>query len=178
MTSPFVEDKVALQAGRLERWGPSGAGPYHLVVPPRPHLAVWMQRVRQQLAMEDVGTWATLCVVAPRDGCPQQWDLAALRRAVPQVECLLDDRSLELRVQAVGERPPVVRLPAGVTQLPPSQWEVGLLPRNKVLLCVHVRRHSGNRPAVSCGWVRGSLPPHRALAAGICLAPGDKVSCC
>jgi hypothetical protein len=159
LSSPSLEDKVALQTGRLERWGPSGDGPYHLVVPPRPHLAVWMQRARQQMALEAPGTWVTLCAVVPRDACPQEWDLGALRRAMPQVECLLDDPSLEVRVVAVAERPPVLRVPAAVTELPPPQWERGLLPRNRVLLCVHVRRHAGTKPSATCSWVRGSLPP-------------------
>ena len=105
MTTPYREDAVALQSGRLERWGPPGDGPYHLVVPPRPHLAVWMQRVRQQLAMEAPGTWVTLCAVVPRDRCPQQWDLPALGRALPQAECLVNDPNLEVRVVALANGP-------------------------------------------------------------------------
>ena len=157
--STFREDGVALQSGRLERWGPAGAGPYNLVVPPRPHLAVWMQGARQQLAVEAVGTWITLGAVVPRDKCPQDWDLAALRRALPQAECLLDDAMVEVRVVAVGEQPPVVRIPADVTTLPPPRWDTGLLPMNRVLLLVHIRRPPSSRPAVTCGWVRGLPPP-------------------
>ena len=69
-----VDDSVALQPGRLERWGPAGSDPYHVVVLPRPHLDVWMRRVHQQLAMEAGGSVITVAVVVPRDRCPQVWD--------------------------------------------------------------------------------------------------------
>ena len=155
---PAREDAIALQSGRLERWGPDGEEPYNLVVPPRPHLAVWMQRARQQLAIETLGTRLVVAAIVPRDRCPQQWDLSSLRWALPQAECVLDDPLVEVRVVAVGERPPVVRVPAGVTELPPPSWENALLPSNRVLLCVVLRRVQGSRASVTCGWVRGPVP--------------------
>ena len=39
LTKPRVEDAEAFHAPPLHRWGPAGDGPYHLLVPPRPHLA-------------------------------------------------------------------------------------------------------------------------------------------
>ena len=56
---PDKEDRVAMQEGRLERWGPSGAEPCHVVVPPRRHLETWLLRARQQMMIEAVGSWIT-----------------------------------------------------------------------------------------------------------------------
>ena len=157
---PYKDDAVALQAGKLQRWGPPGSTPYHLVVPPRPHLQVWFTRAHQQLSQELPDTWVTVCCVVPRDQCAQQWDLPALRRAVPQAEAIWADATLEVRVAAVGERPAIVRVPAAVLELPPPQWEGGLLARNRVLLCVSFRRRAvGDSSRIAGSWIRGTLPP-------------------
>ena len=157
---PYREDAVALQSGKLQRWGPPGSTPYHLVVPPRPHLQVWFQRAHQQLSHEAPATWVTVCCVVPRDQCAQHWDLSAVRRAAPQAETILTDPALEVRVAAVGERPLIVRVPAHVQELPPPSWEGGLLARNRVLLCISFRRRAeGVERTFSGGWIRGALPP-------------------
>ena len=156
---PHVDDKVALQPGRLQRWGPSGTAPYHILVPPRPHLETWLRRIRQQVPLEAAGTWVTMAIVVPRDRCPLSWDVAALRRAVPQAAVLFDDPSLEIRVAAVGARPVILRVPADSMVLPPPSWEPGLLPRDRVMLFLSVRMLQGDRMALTCRWLRDT-PPH------------------
>ena len=90
---PDKEDHLALQAGRLDRWGPSGDTPYHIVVPPRHHLEKWIQRARQQVAIEAVGSWITMGCVVPPCGmrhhyavyCPKQllcWQIPVWRCAL------------------------------------------------------------------------------------------------
>ena len=159
LTAPHLEEQMALHPGRLQRWGPPGAGPYHLVVPPRPHVESWMRRVRQQLPLEASGTWVSIGVVVPRDRCPQLWDAAALRRAVPSAGILLEDPTLEIRLVAIGERAAVVRVPADQLVLPPPRWEHGLLPRDRVLLFLNVRLQQGDRMALQCRWLRDPPPP-------------------
>ena len=133
---PYRDDAVALQAGKLQRWGPPGSTPYHLVVPPRPHLQVWFQRAHQQLSHEASATWITVCCVVPRDQCAQHWDLSALRRAVPQAEMIWADPMLEVRVAAVGERPLIVRVPAHVQELPPPKLGRGIAgPESGIAVC-------------------------------------------
>ena len=44
ITQPALDDGVALERGRLRPWG-TGDGPSSIVVPPRPHLAVWLERM-------------------------------------------------------------------------------------------------------------------------------------
>ena len=156
---PYRDDALALQTGKLSRWGPIEETPVHLVVPPRYHLGVWLQRARQQLGVECLGTWITVGCVVPREACPTVWDQAALKRALPQAACILDDPLLEVRAVAIGERPPVMRVPADTLQFPPPQWETALLPRNRVLLFLSFRRASGDRPTVSGRWLRGAPPP-------------------
>ena len=156
---PHREDHVALQSGKLTRWGPTTGDPYHVVVPPRPHVEVWMQRARQQLVVEGPGTWITMAVVVPRDRCPQVWDEAALRRVLPQAVGVLEDKNLEVRAVAVGERPPVMRVPADMHQLPPPRWDSGLLPSTKVLLFLSFRVKLGDRPPLTCRWLRDPPPP-------------------
>ena len=73
--------------------------------------------------------------------------MSALRRALPQVECLLADPLLEMRVVAVEERAPVFRFPAETLELPPPRLEAGVPPHNWVLICVHLRRTEGCRCA-------------------------------
>jgi hypothetical protein len=155
---PDKEDHLALQAGRLDRWGPSGDTPYHIVVPPRHHLEKWIQRARQQVAIEAVGSWITMGCVVPRDNCPAMWDEASLRRVLPQAAAVLADTSLEVRVAAVSERAHIVRVPADVRQLPPPSWESGLLARNRVLLLLSFRQVQGIRPPLTCQWLRDPPP--------------------
>ena len=56
ISKPFREDKEALCPTALRRWGPAGEEAYTLLVQPRPHLAEWFGRGRQQLAVEAAGT--------------------------------------------------------------------------------------------------------------------------
>ena len=50
LTGTTVEDSEALTTD-VHRWGPAGSAPYHLVVPPRPHLATWAERCVLQMRM-------------------------------------------------------------------------------------------------------------------------------
>ena len=54
LTRPFRTDGEALCPTALRRWGPDGDGLYSILVPPRPHLAEWFGRAKQQLALERV----------------------------------------------------------------------------------------------------------------------------
>ena len=159
VTKPFREDPVALSAAALRRWGPDDPGPYHLLVQPRPHLAEWFTRARQQLAVEAVGTWISVCCVVSREQCAPMLDGAAIKKLVPQAAAIVDDTSLEVRVAAIGERAPVLRVPADVKELPPPVPEVARLPRNRVLVVVSFRKHAeaASIPVQGC-WIRGSLP--------------------
>ena len=159
LQSPYKEDAVALQSGRLLRWGPDGSDQYHLVVPPRPHMSVWLQRARQQLPLESPGTWISVCCVVPRVSCPQSWGGAALSQLIPQAEGILADMTLEVRVMAVSERPPLVRVPAETRALPPAKWEPALLARDRVLVVISFRRHLGSRPPVAVRWLGEPPPP-------------------
>ena len=158
MTQTFKEDHVALCPTALRRWGPEGDHFYHLLVPPRPHLAEWFGRARQQLAVESPGAWISICCVVPRERCAPLVDLAAIKRMVPQAESVLTDSSLEVRVTAVGERAPVVRVPAGLRQLPPPELEHARLPLNRVLVVVSFRRREGPAVRPHGQWIRGALP--------------------
>ena len=158
LTKPHLEDGPAFHSPPIRRWGPAGSGAYHLIVPPRPHLAAWLQRCHHQLAVESPLAVFSVCCIVPRESCPPVLDAAAIRRLAPQAESLLKDPAVELRAFAVGERPPVVRIPATERQLPPSVWERAQLPRNKVLLVLQFKRHSGAPVAPSGGWIRGQLP--------------------
>ena len=156
---PDKEDRLAMTTGRLERWGPNGKEPYHVVVPPRHHVVDWMQRARQQLPLEAAGTWFSVGFVVPREDCPEKWDEAAMRKVLPKAACVFADDALEVRVFAVGERAHILRVPADVQQLPPPRWELGLLPRNRVVLFVSFRQRQGPRPAITCRWLRDPPPP-------------------
>jgi hypothetical protein len=155
MLPTFKEDGAAFTSS-LTRWG--GEEPYHIVVPPRPHLAKWLERCHHQLSVEVPDTRFSVCCVVSREACPSLFDMASIRRVVPQAEPLLSDPRVELKVFAVGERPPIVRVPADSMVLPPAKWEEGLLPRNKVLLVLHFRRTLSERVAPSGEWIRGHLP--------------------
>ena len=74
LTKPLRDDGAALDSRRLQRWGPAGPDPYHLFVPPRPHLAEWLQRCQRQLPLEAPGTVITVCCVVERDKCSTTLD--------------------------------------------------------------------------------------------------------
>ena len=158
ITQPYREDAEALSPLGLHRWGPDGDGSYMVLVPPRPHLVEWFTRARQQVAVEAPGTWISVCCVVPREKCGGTLDLASLRKLVPQAVAVLDDATLEVRVAAVGERPPVVRVPAAERVLPPREPERAQLPRSRVLVVVSFRRREGQCGPATGRWIRGSLP--------------------
>ena len=83
---------------------------------------------------------------------------ADIRCLVPQAEPLLQDPTVELHAFALGERPPIMRVPDTEKQLPPSVWERAQLPRNKVLVVLQFRRQSGQAVAPAGRWIRGQLP--------------------
>ena len=155
VTSPAIEDSVALHPDRLRRWGPRG--PCHIVIPPRPHVQRWVDRLLLQVDVEDDHAVFTLLYVADRDRCPAVIDKDVALRMLPQAKAILEDALLEIRVVAVGERAPVVRVPADVRRLPPPTWEPGLLPRNRVLVALTFRKVGVPVP-MKGAWIRGSLP--------------------
>ena len=180
MQAPRVEDSVAMQQGCLQRWSPAGQGLSHLFVVPRPHQATWVQRAQLQLGVEENGVWISVALVVPRGECPQSLTEVAVRRLIPSIGPLLDSTSVEVKVAAVGERPALVRVPAGERTLPPKQWEAAHLPRNRVLLIVSMRRHVDVAPAFVGRWIRGDLPqfppsPLELLRLEFPLAPATKV---
>ena len=159
LTKPHLEDAAALQTSSPKRWGPLGDQAYHLVVPPRPHTNVWLPRARQQLLLEADGSWITILVVVDRAKCPETWTPSSLLHALPHAAMLLHDPTLEVRVAAMGERPPLVRVPADCQMLPPPHWETSLLAHDRVLVAISLRCHAGQRPSVSVRWVGTSPPP-------------------
>eukprot|EP00667_Euglena_gracilis_P003624 EG_transcript_3634 len=156
LSAPTIDDEEALQQRRARRWGPA-QGPCHIFVPPRPHLQAMVERIHLQVEVEDTETLFSVCCVIPRDKCPADLNADALRRLVPQANVLFDDSRLEVRGTAVGERAPLIRVPADVRQLPPPQWEEAFLPRNKILLVLSFRRTAQAVSPVG-GWIRGHLP--------------------
>ena len=162
LTKPHLEDGPAFHSPPIHRWGPVGSGCYHLLVPRRPHLAAWVQRCHHQLSVESPASCISVCCVVPRHACSPSLDAAAIRRLVPQADPLLSDPTVELWVFAVGERPPMVRVPSTERQLPPSVWERALLPQNKVLLVLQFRRHAGAPVPPTGEWIRGHLPAPQA----------------
>ena len=160
LTRPDLEDSVAMDPTRLTRWGPSDTNSYHVVVPPRPHQASWLSRAHQQVALEGAGAEFTVCCVVPRDGCGPTLDGATVRRLLPAAGALLDDPGLEVQVLAIGERPPLQRVPAHADsrQLPPPSWESAFLAVNRVLVLVRFRRMSASGVRFQCRWIRGSPP--------------------
>ena len=159
LTKPHVEDAAALQTGTAKRWGPPGEQAYHLVVPPRPHNSVWLPRARQQLLLEACGTWITVLLVVDRSKCPATWTPATLAHALPHATPILQDPALEVRIAAVGERPPLVRVPANAKTLPPPHWETALLAHDRVLLAISFRGHAGTPPPMSARWLGQPPPP-------------------
>ena len=138
ISKPDLEDVPAFRPPPLQRWCPRGLNTYHIMVPPRPHLASWLQRCHHQLGIEGPGALFSVCCIVPRAACPTILDAAAIQRLVPHSEALLKDPSVVMRVFAIGERPPIVKVPAEEMQLPPSSWEPGSLPRSQVLLVLMV----------------------------------------
>ncbi len=133
---------------QLVRWGPRGGGPYHLWIPPQPHIGAWLERCRRQVAVEAPGTWFTMGCVVPRDACGGAVDAALVQRLVPAASALFEDPLLEVPAILVGERPRVLRVSVAERNFPPT-WEEARLPRNKVLLLLHFRAYGGD--ASACG---------------------------
>ena len=160
LTQPHLEDAAALHPTELRRWGPGGDAPYRLVVPPRPHVAAWVQRCAAQMRMEAPGTVLLMCALVPRDQCGGGGDLASLRRMLPQAGPLLEDVSLQVEVKVVGERAPLMRVPAKGDDrvLPPGAWEHAWVPMDRVLVVLVVRRAGMPWQAPVVGSVRGELP--------------------
>ena len=158
MTCPHLDDRAALDPLQLRRWGPDTTAPYHVCVPPRPHLEAWIQRCHRQLPLEAPGTQFTVCCIVPRSNCPQSWSPATIRKALPQASLLLDDPGLCVEVFAVGERARVIRVPAPAQQLPPATWELGPLAQNRVLLLLRFHAHFGDPIQPSGQWVKGQPP--------------------
>ena len=157
-TRPFREDAEALSPTALRRWGPVGNDTYHVLVPPRPHLAEWFTRAKQQLAVEAPCVWISVCCIVPRERCAATLDLPTLQKLVPQAAGILNDPDLEVRVSAVGERAPVIRIPAGVRQLPTPAPEAARLHLSRVLVVVSFRRSAGPPVRPAGQWIRGPLP--------------------
>jgi hypothetical protein len=156
LTSPDILDAAALCHDRIRRWG-SNDQPNHIIIPPRPHVAAWIERLQLQLEVEHPQSILSFCCIVPREKCPALLDTAALLRLIPQLKPLLDDPRLAVHALAVGERPPVIRVPADSKQLPPATWERAYLPRNRVLLILNLRRTTQPTP-LTTSWIRGSLP--------------------
>ena len=153
-----LDETMALAASRTTRWGPDEPSPYHVVVPPRRHVARWLERARAQLPLEALGTWVTVAIVVPRAACPQKWSSDAVLQAAPQLAALVHDPTVEVKVKAVGERPMMLRIPADVKELPPPKWERAQLAMDRVLLLVSFRRHHGAPLPVAVAWLRDSPP--------------------
>ena len=160
LTRPALEDAVALHPTELRRWGPPGDDPYRIVVPPRPHQAVWAKRCVVQMQLEGPGTELVWYLVVPRDQCGAGTTMDALWRMVPQASALLEAKDLAVQVKVIGERAPLLRVPATVDEkvLPPQTWERAWLPMDRVLVALVVRRAAGRPSAPSLAAVRGKLP--------------------
>ena len=159
LTHPNLEDSTALNPLRLTLWGPPDTSAYHIVIPPRPHQASWLTRAHQQVALEGTQAEFTVCCIVPRDRC-SDLDIGTLRRLLPAIGPIVEDSRLEDQVLAVGERPPLVRVPAhsDVRQFPPSSWEPAYLAANRVLLLVRFRRLLPNGSRFVARWLRGTPP--------------------
>ena len=160
LTRPHVEDAAALHPTELRPWGPGGATPYRVVVPPRPHVAAWAQRCAAQMRVEAPGTEMLLCMVVPREQCPSGAAAPDLKRLLPHAGPLLEDRALQVEIRVVGERAPLWRVPAKGDEkvLPPATWEPARLPMNRVLVVLVLRRADGPWRPPSISSVRGALP--------------------
>ena len=155
-----VTDVDALAHARPAPWA---SRPAHIFIPPREHFGEWVARLRAQVDLENPATVFSLAAVVARDKCPLDLDEAAIRRVLPAAAPLFDDERLAVEVALVAERAPLLRIPATERQLPPAEWEQAFLPRNKVLVVLHLRRlvdmQPGTvRPAPAGRWIRGTLP--------------------
>ena len=122
LTRPFLTDTEALNPCRLRRWGPEGIGPYHLVVPPRPHQGAWLERAVQQLPLEDPESAITVCCILDRAACPDAWTREALCQSLPCCAPVVKAPNVQVRAAAEGKCPPLLRVPANGKQLPPPKW--------------------------------------------------------
>ena len=83
LTQPHLEDAAAFRAPPIKRWGPDGSGVYQLLVPPRPHLASWLQRCRHQMEVESPQAWFTVCAtryVPKCSGCDFNSEIGSASR--------------------------------------------------------------------------------------------------
>jgi hypothetical protein len=165
LTKPHLEDVPALNPVRLQRWGTSGTEAYHIFVPPRPHQAVWMQRAQRQLAMEAAGSTITLGCVVPRAVLDVTLSKNSLMRALPPLKAVLEDVAVEVWVHAIGERPPLRRVPATEVkkQLPPAAWEQAYLASDRVLLLVTLQHAMPGEERFRSSWIRGDPPQPRKV---------------
>ena len=159
LTRPLLTDTEALNPCRLRRWGPEGIGPYHLVVPPRPHQGAWLERAVQQLPLEDPESAITVCCILDRAACPDAWTREALCQSLPCCAPLVKAPNVQVRAAAVGERPPLLRVPANGKQLPPPKWDDARLAQNRVLLLLSIQQAAHEDVAFQGRWVRGQPPP-------------------
>jgi len=167
LTKPYKNDTEAL--GGRTRWGLDKA--VHLLVPPRPHLAVWLQRVQKQVAVEAAGTVVTLVLLLPRWGGDDRTPEEVWRK-VPGVEALLGDEGLEIWGTVVGERPQMRRVPSGGPwELPPREWEVERLESEKMMVLLSLRRRQdgGTKQRAIVELIRGDIPRRRPTEAEMLL---------
>ena len=95
-------------------------------------------------------------VVGARDRCGGP---GGVERMVPQIVPLLEAKGLEVQVHVVGERAPLLRVPAKDRRVfPPTTWEKALLPVDRVLVAVVVKRAQSGQGLRSVSAVRGDLP--------------------
>ena len=137
--------------------GSPGAEPCRVIVPPRPHQDVWARRCASQIKLEAAGSVLVWFTVVPRDRCA---DIGDARKLIPQAGPLLEDRDLQVDVLVVGERAPLLRVPARGDEkvLPPVTWERAWVHVNRVLVAVVFRRMSEPWRAPCVGMMRGELP--------------------
>ena len=163
MTQPHLEDVQALNPARLVRWGWPGTSDYHIFVPPRPHQALWLQRAQRQLAMEVPTSTITVSCVVPRGALDVTLCKSSLLRALPALRSVLEDVAVAVRVHAIGERPPLRRVPATEMkkQLPPARWEHAYLAADRVLLLVTLQHAMPGEQRFYSRWIRGEPPQPR-----------------
>ena len=164
LSQPALEDGAALHPTDLRRWGPAGEDAYCLLVPPRPHVAVWAQRCVSQMRVEAAGAVCLLCAVVPRDQVTAGVDMESLRQMLPQASSLFLAKDLRVEVKIVGERAPVYRVPATKDEkvLPPPSWESAWLPVNRVLVVLVIRRAQSAWQVPVVTAIRGDLPSRKA----------------
>ena len=158
LSGPDREDAKALHPTEVTR--PAQEGPCHIVELPRPHHASWGQRCLTQMRMEDHDSELVWYLVVPRDRCGGGTSLEDLERMLPQASPLFRAEDMVVDVMLVGEWAPLVKVPAAVDEkvLPPRKWIRALLPVDRVLVALVVRRALGPRRMPSLGPVRGALP--------------------